>query len=637
MALPVIGLTFVCNAEAIELPSFITDSMVVQQNSVLRITGMADGAVEAVPSWAPSKVKSTVGNDGTFSIELPTPPAGGPFSINFTAGDSSVTISDVYSGEVWLCSGQSNMEMPVGGWGKVADYEAEIASANYPKLRLLQISKTVSPVPCADVSVNMGGWHTASPSTVENFSSIGYFFGRDLSARLGDVPVGIIDCTWGGTPVEAWSSLGGVASVPGFEDEIRVLTEADGDPERMKAINESQQAYWLDVARAEEVQVDPAVLSRNGTAVRLPQHIEQALGRSIDGIFWLQREVDIPLSMAGKDLEINLGKIDDEDVTCFNGVEIGRMSGYDTPRHYTVPGSLVKEGRALISVKVTDYSGEGGLWGDEAGLNISDGVTTLTLAGDWTFTLGVDFGMLPRRPMSIASSSYPTVLYNAMFAPLKDFPVKGVLWYQGCANVGRDEQYSSLFKRLITDWRALRNQPDMPFFFMQLAAYLKPQQVQPYSEWAALRSAQADALELPGVYMASAIDIGDANDIHPKNKQEAARRFLNLALNKTYGHDVECEAPTPVNFVKAGFGCNISFNADVFVDGKDCPSGFIVLLDNGTWQRGNAVRKDKRTIYVDSADGFIEEVRYNWADFPDGNLRGANGLPVVPFKKEIMK
>ncbi len=614
----------------VSLPHFVTDSMVVQQQSKIRIQGKGSGNVQVQPSWLSGSVQATSGTDGSFMVELPTPSAGGPYTIVFTDADGSLCLGDIWSGEVWLCSGQSNMEMPVGGWGKVMNYEQEIASSTNPDVRLLHIKKQTSPVVQNDTEVNMGGWRTAAPSTVAEFSSIAYFFARQLSKELG-VHVGVIDCTWGGTPAEAWTSAAGVKSIPGFEPQISMLEECHGDLQTLRNLYDRQIEEWTAQANSGDSKFDASVYATDAERINLPAYIEDTHG-AFDGIFWLQRKINVPAEFAGQAITLNLGMIDDEDITYFNGVEIARGSGYNVPRSYTVPGELVKAGENLISVRVSDFGGEGGLWGKPEQMNVVIGNKSVSLAGDWACVVTANFADLPERPVSVDSSSFPTVLYNAMAAPLKDMPVKGVLWYQGCANVGRAEQYSPLFQQLISDWRSLRNEPELPFYFMQLAGYLTPKLIQPDSEWAALRQAQADALCLPATGMASAIDIGNPEDIHPKNKQEAARRFALLALRNAYGKtDVLAEAPRAVSCSWDGDEVKLVFDDEVLVDGE-APAGFIVKDDAGRWSRPERIVASGRNVTLHCSSP-VKELRYNWADYPDGNLRGKGGLPVTPFKQ----
>ena len=619
----------------VRLPHFVTDSMVVQQQSRWTVNGSADGKkVSVTTSWNGKTSTATVCTDGKFSVDIVTPKAGGPYTITFDDG-SKTTLRDVYSGEVWLCSGQSNMEMPVGGWGKVMNYEQEIAAARHPEVRFLQVKKQIAYTPQADTEVNMGGWRTCTPATVENFSSIAYFYAREMSKRLG-VHVGVIDCTWGGTPAEAWSAFEGVSSVPGFENETRMLSDNGFDKDRLKADYESRIARWMQLALSDDAQGEaggaPSVVLKgdNLPSMPVPNLWEKTALPAFNGIVMMQRALDIPQDWAGKAVELRLGCIDDEDVTYFNGVKIAEGSGYNVKRVYTVPAELVKAGRAVITVRVTDFEGEGGIYGDNADLAAVQDGSKISLAGDWQYKVIADFSKLPHKPVSPESSSFPTVLYNAMLYPLHTMPVKGVLWYQGCANVGRAEQYSPLFRRLIQDWRKLWNDDSLPFYFVQLAAYLQPKAVQPESEWAALRQAQADALQLDNTAMAVAIDIGNPDDIHPKNKQEVARRLSLIALRRSYGHnDVVDRAPSVAGYDISGNTAELTFDGKVKVDGTS-PTGFIVRTDDGKWAKAKAVMTSDDTVTL-TADGNITALKYNWADYPDGNLRGTTGLPVPQF------
>lgn len=622
-------LALAITAEAkVELPQFVTDSMVVQQQSNWRIEGKASGKVKVTTSWNGKTIVATTDADGHFAVTLATPAAGGPHRITFDDGER-LTLRDIYSGEVWLCSGQSNMEMPVGGWGKVMNYEQEIADADYDNIRFLQVQKQIGYRTADDTNINMGGWRTCSPATVENFSSIAYFYAREMAKKLG-VHVGVIDCTWGGTPAEAWTSFEGVKSVPGFEKEAQLLTTANFDAANMKQLYEKEIEEWMRLASSGSKTFDAARYDASLPTMTLPCEWEKASLPDFDGIVWFQHTIDIPADWAGKAVELRLGMIDDEDVTYVNGTKIAEGSGYNVKRSYTIPAELVKAGRSVISVRVSDFGGGGGIWGDAADMVAVQGEKSISLAGNWHYSVAADFGKLPRRPVSVESSSFPCVLYNAMLYPLHTMPVKGVLWYQGCANVGRDAQYSVLFKRLINDWRTLWGNEQLPFYFVQLAGYLQPKLIQPDSQWAALRQAQADALELDNTAMAVAIDIGNPDDIHPKNKQEVARRLSLIALRHTYGRgEVICEAPKPVSLGAAGNDALVKFDNEVKADGA-APQGFIALV-GGQWVRPEAKIVDHNVVRL-TAGGKIEQVKYNWADYPDGNLRGITGLPVAPFK-----
>lgn len=620
----------------IKLPSYVTDNMVVQQNSVFRIKGTAapKSKVSVQPGWSHKPVTAVADAEGKFVAEIQTPQAGGPYTIKFTDAEGSRTLENVLSGEVWLCSGQSNMEFPVQGWGTAMDYDHVIPTAQHPDIRLLQVKKTIAHAPQSDVVVNGGGWQICNSASVADFSAIAYFFACELVREL-KVPVGVIDTTWGGTPAEAWTSHESLASIPGFENELADLEAAGYDSQRLYDLYNRRVEDWFKAANSSDVDFDRSVMQKGGDWKKMtaPGYWEVSALPGFDGIVWLQHEVDIPADMAGQMLMLKFSAIDDEDETYFNGKLVGKGAGYNTPRSYAVQGTDVKPGKNVITVKVTDFGGEGGIAPGPA--SVVNAVTgkAVSLEGDWNLLVANDFSKMPPRPMQPTSSSYPSVLYNAMLAPLGDMPVQGVLWYQGCNNVGRDAQYEPLFQALINDWRKLWRK-DMPFYFVQLAGYLQPQAVQPESQWAALRNAQAKALKLENTGMATAIDLGHPTDIHPRNKQDVAHRLALIALNRTYGRDNVYSGPVCVSVNPEGSSLVLKFDSPV-VPTTVAPTGFIIAGDDNVFTTATPVLVDDCTVRI-SAPGIDAPryVRYNWADYPCGNLYGTTGLPVAPFAND---
>lgn len=620
---------------AVTLPNYVTDNMIVQQNSVLTVRGHAapKSNVKVAAGWTDAIKSVKVGKDGCFSIEIPTPPAGGPYAMTFQDKDGRVDIENVVSGDIWFCSGQSNMEFPVQGWATVMGYDKEIATAHHPDIRLLQVRKKTAIVPQDDVEVNGGGWQICSSASMADFSAIAYFFARELHEELG-IPIGVIDSTWGGTPAEAWTSALALGAVPGFEGERSDLQAAQGDVQKLNALYDKRVQDWMRKVNASELVFDKTLMQRGEEwkAITLPGYWEQSVLPGFDGIVWMQREIDVPADMAGKSLSLRFRAIDDEDETYFNGKLVGKGSGFDTPRSYDVAGELVKEGKNVLTVRVSDFGGEGG-FAPEYMEAVVDG-QSIPLAGEWSYRVQTDFSKMDPKPVSPQSSSYPSVLYNAMVYPImKDMPVKGVLWYQGCANVGRDEQYAPLFMTLIGDWR-LNWGEQLPFYFVQLAGFLQPQAVQPGSEWAALRNAQAKALELDNTAMAVTIDLGNPADIHPKNKQDVAHRLALIALNRDYGKNYEYAAPKCVSSKLNGKSITLKFDRPVKPSSKAL-TGFIIAGKDGIFTTATPVQEDETTITVSSPMVKKPEyVRYNWADYPCGNLYGATGLPVAPFAND---
>lgn len=631
----------------VTLPAFFTDNMVIQQNSTLTLTGKSKPGkqVTAKASWDNQKFKTKSATDGSFKIEIPTPVAGGPHTLTISDGET-LTLKNILAGEVWFCSGQSNMEMPVAGWGKVMNYEQEVAEATYPSIRLLQVKKTTALTPMDDVEMNMGGWQECSSATVPEFSAIAYFYARELWKEL-NVPIGVIDCTWGGTPAEAWTSLGTLKQVTGFQNEAAKMESLGFDKERIVAAYRQEMKEWQELFAAKDAGLNNGIPQwtaslQTGNAwktMELPGYWENKGLDGMDGIVWFQREIDIPASWEGKEVTLHLGMIDDEDITYFNGKEIARGYGYATPRQYTVPSERVKAGKGIITVRVSDFGGEGGIHGEMKDMFAEVNGQKISLAGSWNYRIGMTLGELPPTPMSPESSSYPSVLYNAMVNPFIQFPIKGVIWYQGEANVGREKQYTQLFQALIGDWRK-QWKADFPFYFVQLANFQKPQEVQPDSQWAALREAQAEALHVDHTGMVVAIDLGVAHDIHPKNKQEVAKRFATLSLADTYQRG-EYQSPAYQTHRVSGNRLTLTFNTEIHARDKAI-KGFIIAGPDGVFHPATATLTGKTSIVLESPEVAIPvAARYNWADCPDGNIYGTvSNLPAIPFrtdKEEVIK
>lgn len=555
-----ISTAFVVAQAKVVLPNYITDNMVVQRNSVMKITGHASSGskVNVIAGWDSRSREVKADSEGKFDISLDTPDAGGPYSIIIADKDSKVKVGNVLSGELWLCSGQSNMEFPVDGWTSVMDADHVVSTARNPDIRLLQVKKRVAFSPQDDIETNMGGWVEAAPNTMD-FSAIAYLYAKELRDSL-KVPVGVIDATWGGTPAEAWTSYGFLKGVPGFEGELSAMESCGFDASRLRENYEKEMRAWMKFAQKGGEEIRPGD-KLTGNVLPADYFERIGFGNGFDGIVWVQKEIDVPAEDAGKPMTLKLGAIDDEDVTYLNGV---------------------------------------------------------------------DFSSLPKKPASIEGSSYPTVLYNAMIHPLRNLPIKGGLWYQGCANVGRAEQYETLFKSLINNWRDTWDS-EFPFYFVQLAGWLAPQSVQPDSEWAALRNAQSKALQLPNTAMVSAIDLGNPGDIHPRDKQTVAHRLALTALGRDYGFDTNYKAPQCISMQKMGNKIVLKFDDDLTVTSVAI-LGFIIGNADGDFDQAVARMADSRTLELYSP--LVKKpvcVRYDWADFPNGNLYSLHGIPVAPF------
>lgn len=624
----------------VKLPNYLSDNMIVQRNATLKVSGTAapGSTVSVTPEWSGKTVKAKAGADGKFLAKVATPEAGGPWMLEVTDGtDKGVTLRNILSGEVWLCAGQSNMEYPTRGWTEVMDADRTIHTAQHPDLRLLHVAKKMAFTPQDNIeTAGFQGWQECTPVTVQDFSTVAYHFGKRLLEEL-KVPVGVIDCSWGGTPAEAWTSYEGICGVPGFEYEADAMKRCNFDAAKLSADYDACRANWMANANKGVKPADMTVLNEGEGWFSAPagQPFENIdLGANFDGIALAQYAFDVPEELVGQPVKLHLGAIDDEDVTYLNGKEVARGFGCNNPRHYTVPASDVKAGKNILTIRMTDTGGGGGFQNPASDMYVEIGDKRIGLDGNWQYFKAVDFATLPKLPVSVGGSSYPTVLYNAMASPLKNLPIAGTIWYQGCANVGRADQYRPLIKTMVNDWRKLWGE-NMPFYFVQLAGYLEPKSLQPDSEWAALRDAQTAALELPNTGMAVAIDLGNPGDIHPRNKQDVADRLARLALNDTYGRPTVCRAPELVSLSADGNKLTAKFSGALDPTSV-AVTGFIIGDKDGNFEVANGRLQGADTVILSSSK--IKnpvEIRYDWADYPGGNLYGADHLPVAPFAKKL--
>ena len=672
----------------VTLPGWMTSNMVLQQKTKvhLQATAKKGATVKITTSWDGKTVKAIADKaTGAFEFDLDVPSAGGPYTLTFDDGKKLV-LDNVMSGEVWFCSGQSNMEMPVKGWGQVMNYEQEVANANHPLIRLFQVKKVVAHTPQTVVPLgHTNGWAVCSPEMVEEFSAAAYFFAREVSEKLG-IAVGVVNSSWGGTPAESWPSLEALQGVMGFQSHAKRLFETGFDEQKIEQLYQAERAEWMQEVFApdqglENGNIDKATWASDDFNDSDWSKSSQPLAwskidelKEFDGIVWMRKVVEVPAALAGKDLKLNLGGIDDEDITYWNGQRIGMTSGWNKNRTYTVPGKFVKAGKNTLTVRVYDLSGEGGLYKEAKDFYLASGNTKISLAGDWSWKKSIEAVEIKNskgmtEPVAPNSSWYPAGLYNSMVAPFLSMPIRGFLWYQGCSNVGRAVQYESLFQALILDWQARFNknsevapypkpQPEgprrffqynsmaIPFYFVQIANYMQRKDLQPQSGWAAIREAQRKALRLDGVGMAVNIDIGMANDIHPKNKQEVGRRLALLALNRTYGkEEFRCAAPEfrQMNVVdgKALLLFMPTQGGDMLEENSDI-KGFSIAGPDHVWhvakasytQNENSLRFGWPVVVECPEVPHPVAVRYGWADNPECNLMTVSGLPVGPFRTD---
>jgi sialate O-acetylesterase len=627
----------------VKLPSVFSDNMVFQQKAKAAVWGKADPGKTITISTTWSRVRYTAKADelGNFKIMVTTPSYGGPYTVSISDGEVT-KLSNVLIGDVWICSGQSNMEMPLAGWGKVINYEQEVKDANYPNIRLLQGIRIASNVPLDDAKVANGGWTACTPQYVAEFSSVAYFFARELNKRTG-IPIGLIHTSWGGTIAEAWTSAATLKTIPDFVAAVNKVENATVDNSGLSFAK--QLAAWNKLVLEKDagmVQGKPAWVASELDAsswktMLLPAEWEQAGMADFDGVVWFRKNITIPQAWAGKALKLNLGTIDDDDITFFDGEKIGETAGFNARRSYVIPADKVKAGTFALVVRVLDGGGGGGIYGDKNVLSVvaADG-SRLSLDGEWQYKIGMSLKDAAPMPVSNEGPNRTTVLYNAMIHPYLQFPIKGAIWYQGESNAGRAHQYRTLFPAMIKDWRKQWGLGDFPFYFVQLANFMKAEAEPVASTWAELRDAQLGTLSLPNTGMAVSIDIGDAKDIHPKNKQDVGKRLALIALAKNYGVKVPYTGPMYQSAKIEAGAIKLSFNAAEGLKTSDGTAlkGFSIAGSDQKFHWAKAEIKGSQVVLSSNEVPNPVAVRYAWANNPNCNLVNGAGLPASPFRTD---
>jgi sialate O-acetylesterase len=523
------------------------------------------------------------------------------------------------------------------------DAAKEIAAANYPRLRLFSVPRKIATTPQLTVE---GRWRICSPQTIKNFSAVGYYFGRQLHQDL-DVPIGLIHSSWGGTIAEAWTSAEALSTMDDFRQAVQDLQSTEPPSLDHRGPGQKVADWWntIDSPRLKGAWREVAYDDGKWQSMPVPTHWEktsEAL-KEFDGVVRFRREFELPASASSHDARLTLGPIDDVDTTWVNGHRVGATIRWDRPRSYKVPNKFLQPGKNVIAVRVFDNHGAGGIYGTPSALalQMDGGPAAIPLAGQWKYEVGKATSELPAFP-KLSRNPNPnvvTVLYNAMIAPLKPYGIRGAIWYQGEANANRAQQYRQLLPTMIADWRDCFGQGNFPFFIVQLANFKKLQTQPVEPGWADIReSQQLIADEDPNVGLAVITDIGAANDIHPRNKQDVGQRLALSALAIAYGRDVEHSGPVYRDHVVEGNSIRIRFDhvggGLVVRDDDGTLKGFAIAGEDGRFVWAEAIRDGHDVVVSSSEIGTPQHVRYNWANNPIGNLFNRDGLPAAPFRTD---
>lgn len=621
----------------VRLPKLICDGMVLQRDAKVKIWGWAAKDEKISIHFHNLTYNTKADNNGNWKVLLPMLKVGGPFEMQINASNS-ITIKDIMIGDVWVCSGQSNMELNMKRASPL--YESEIANSENPCIRYFEVpDKYNFNSPQKDLS--SGRWEKANPENVLNFSAVSYFFGKELYERY-KIPVGLINSALGGSPAECWIS----------EESLKEFPEYYNEAQRFKDSTLIQQIQNEDKTRIDEWynrlrQMDegyknpekpwysPEYNSSGWSIMKVPGYwADDSLG-FINGVVWFRKEINIPASMVGKQARLLLGVIVDADSVFVNGIFVGTTSYRYPPRRYNIPSTVLKEGKNMIAVRVINSMGRGGFVENKPYELVVEG-ESIDLQGDWQYHLGAK--MEPLRGQTFIRWK-PVGLYNAMIAPLLDCTIKGVIWYQGESNTGRPVEYRKLFPALIKDWRKNWDQGDFPFLFVQLPNFMEPKPEPSESNWALLREAQLKTLSLSNTAMAVAIDIGEANDIHPLNKKDVGKRLFLAAEKVAYEEETVNYSGPIYNSMKIdGNKIILSFkhvDGGLITRGSEELGGFAIAGADKMFFWANAeIHGNKVVVWSDDVSKPVA-VRYAWADNPSkANLYNKGGLPASPFRTD---
>jgi sialate O-acetylesterase len=634
------------------MPAVFSDHMVLQRDCKIPVWGWADPGEKVTVKFKWRRVKTRADATGKWRVTLKKSRATAKPQVLVVKGTNTLTFKDVLVGDVWICSGQSNMAMPVSN---CINAEAEIKAADLPQIRQFKVRNTILTAAEDDV---IGDWQLATPSTVGGWTAAGYFFGRDLHRHL-NVPIGLINTSWGGTRVEAWISREKLATLPETQGDLKQLDNLETNYEQVqKLYRKSMEGFLGDYRKLEALETDTAHQKRYSAPglddsaweqIMTPANWESAGHPGLDGEAWYRRSVEIPAGWAGQDLALELGPIDEIDTTYFNGEKVGGMGtvkplntdAWSLPRHYTVPGRLVKAGRAVIAMRIVDQAGQGGPWGGQPSDMFlvpakakSDLQSRISLAGKWRFKVALE---LPRKPGNPMSPNTASVLYNGMINGLIPYGIKGAIWYQGESNANNAYAYRVRFPAMIQDWRTRWNQGEFPFLWVQLANF-RQAPVQPENtSWPVVRESQNLTLALPNTGTALAIDIGNAKDIHPKNKQEVGRRLALAARSVAYGESLVYAGPTYQSMTVEGDAIRLHFShlgGGLEARGGDLKQFAIAGADRKFFWAKAVIDGDSVVVRADGVAAPVA-VRYAWAGNPAGcNLYSKEGLPANPFRTD---
>ncbi len=616
----------------VRLPKLVSDGMILQREAPVKIWGWASVGEKVTLQFGNQSFNTVTDDDGKWLITLPAQKAGGPFTMEIAASNR-ILLNDILFGDVWLCSGQSNMETTMSRVSPL--YGKEIETCANPNIRLFQV-----PVrwnynkPQEDIQG--GKWEEANPQNILKYTAVGYFFARDLYEKY-KVPVGIIQCAAGGSSAESWISE---ESLKAFPEQYKIARQLSDTTYMKNLLNSERTAQWKwfdelgksDRGRKNTPWFSPTLDDSSWPAFQLPSSFAEAGMDFKNGAVWFRKEIDLPESCSGKPALLELGTIIDSDSVFINGKYAGTTGYQYPPRRYTIAPGILKTGKNILTVRVVSQSANGAFIKEKPYQLDVDG-RIFDLKGTWKYNIGAKCGP---GPSSTFFPGKPLGLYNAMLSPIVNYTLMGIVWYQGESNTEQAHEYKAVLSTLIGEWRKRWGQGNLPFLFVQLPDFMEPKNEPSESGWASLRYQQLKTLSVPNTAMAVTIGLGEWNDIHPLRKKEVGQRLALAAEKLAYGdRKVVASGPIYESMNVKGNTIELTFTdcggGLVTNDGKSLKQFAIAGIDKKfVWAQAKI--EGNKVIVSNKAISNPVAVRYAWADNPKGaNLYNAEGLPASPF------
>lgn len=635
-----IGLYALINSAqaAIKLPSIISHHMVLQYGQPIHLWGSANPHEQITAKLGRYQTKTNADAQGQWQLYLHDV-ATGQYQLTLKTQTDQRTIHDVLVGEVWLASGQSNMEWPVAKSGNAAHY---IRLANQPNIRFFEVEKSTHLTPQSDTK---GHWRVLSPETAPNVSAVAYHFAQQLHQQL-KAPIGIIQSTWGNTQIQTWTPANVFQENPELNYLWRkVLKDTQLSPEEKQA-HENQRIRWEQQNLTQDIAPHSIRLPSQYTkwqAVNLPTTFN-TIGFKQNGAIWFKKDIILPEHWLNKTTSLELGKIDDFDTTYINGVRIGHTDR-DTPFHwlssrrYVIPQGILKTGLNTIWVRVFDQYSDGGFTSSADTLRLQQADEFLSLAGEWHYHIesaipekAAHWASKPPAKFDLHNHNTPSVLFNTMIAPLTPYAIRGIIWYQGEADVSRAKQYATLFPQMIHSWRHAWKQ-NLPFGFVQLANFdANPNQPNQHP-WAELRAAQTATHQATiNTEMVTAIDVGEANNIHPKDKFTVGSRLANWAITQVYKRFQSAPEPVIQNIhLISQQAVQVSFIKGMKLKQIGEITAFELADEQGQWHPAHAKLNEQGVQVWTQNPIQSTAIRYAWKNNPKANIYNQYNRPLQPF------